>query len=137
MSFHHRQVALDVWYAAVQFTALENMRVLAVRLSPEQRRDPLQLSTGENAAIGFSTGVVAAVMTEPLDVVRTRLMTQGERGQGAFGYTSLTDGLRKAARSEGVLALWKVRKPSRPQFAASALPFLRAPCFDLSLCYVH
>ena len=37
---------------------------------------PSQLGYRANAAIGFATGVLAAFVTEPIDVIRTRLMTQ-------------------------------------------------------------
>jgi len=103
-------VALDVWYAAVQFTVLENMRSLALRRASSSRANATQLTTGENAAIGFATGVIAAILSEPLDVMRTRMMTQdthGRRGPGNFGYEGVAQGLQKAIHSESVLALWK------------------------------
>lgn len=105
-------VALDVWYSAVQFTALENMRSLALRRGHDasRGREASQLSASENAAIGFATGMIAAFLSEPLDVVRTRLMTQDARGRGqpgAFGYEGVAHGLRTVVRAEGVLALWK------------------------------
>ena len=85
----------------------------------------------------ISSGEVRARQVTAADGRRVGVLTIPQFSEGASWATSLTDGLRKAARSEGVLALWKVRKPSRPQFAASALPFLPAPCFDLPLCYVY
>ena len=107
----------DVCYAIAQFTCLEQLRRLALALrapsdSSAQPRDPSQLSAGDNAAIGFATGVLAAVLTEPLDVIKTRLMTQrAGRGEGSFGYAGVLHGLRQAARSEGVLSLWKGLAP--------------------------
>ena len=53
------------------------------------------------------TGVVAAIITEPIDVVRTRLMTQTQLTSSRFGYEGLVHGLRQAAQREGALALWK------------------------------
>lgn len=124
----HATVAVDVAYAVCQFATLEQLRRVAsarqvphaTNVPPPQSSrsdwsaaDPTQLSARVNAAIGFSTGIISAVLTEPLDVVRTRLMTQRAvhaphaRGEGAFGYESLVHGLRKAVRSEGVLSLWK------------------------------
>lgn len=54
---------------------------------------------------------MTAIATEPLDVVRTRLQTQRRPDAGVggtdFGYTGLLDGLVKAARTEGVLVLWR------------------------------
>lgn len=106
----------DVCYAIAQFTCLEQLRrlVLAVRAptTSEAGRDPSQLCTADNAAIGFATGVLAAVITEPLDVIKTRLMAQQPgRGEGSFGYSGLVHGLQTAARSEGLLSLWKGLAP--------------------------
>ena len=47
----------------------------------------------------------AAIVTEPLDVVRTRLMTQGKNPH--FQYEGLLHGLQTAARREGLYSLWK------------------------------
>lgn len=83
-----------------------------------------------NAAIGFLTGAITSVATEPIDVVRTRLMAQvepgssapagkiGEGGRGgggrggggrgvAFGYSGMVDGLRRAVAAEGLPSLWR------------------------------
>ena len=108
--------AHDVCYAIAQFTCLEQLRrlMLAVRAPTASGagRDPSQLHAADNAAIGFATGVLAAVVTEPLDVIKTRLMAQQPgRGEGSFGYDGLVHGLRRAARSEGVLSLWKGLAP--------------------------
>jgi len=82
---------LDVTYAVVQFSALEQLRAFSTL------EDRLTL-------IGLLTGVVTAVVTEPLDVVATRLRVQR---RGGHAYTGLVDGLRSIARDEGVLALWR------------------------------
>ena len=130
-------IVLDCTYAVVQFGCLEQFRSLALRwhqwwlrdASPEAQRrapqDASQLSTGMNMAIGFGTGVVTSIVTEPIDVIRTRLMAQREtpatgshsstgtvmrRGNALatdFGYRGFLDGLRVASRQEGVLALWQ------------------------------
>jgi len=100
-------VVLDTSYAVVQFTCLEQLRTLALRFSGGELTDPTQLGTKANAAIGFATGLFAAVATEPIDVVRTRLMTQGAKGVGAFAYDGLAHGLAKASRAEGMASLWR------------------------------
>lgn len=99
-------VWLDVLYAVIQFTALERLRQLGAFLGGGR-----VLTPGENALIGFLTGAITAVATEPLDVVRTRLQTQkraaANKGGADFGYTGLLDGLRKAALTEGIAVLWR------------------------------
>jgi hypothetical protein len=105
-------VVLDSCYAIVQFFFLEQLREVALRTAPTpaggvRPSSPTELGPGVNAAIGFFTGVCAAIVTEPLDVIRTRLMTQGKRGGGAFAYEGLAHGLQKAVSSEGLYSLWK------------------------------
>lgn len=99
-------VGLDITYALVQFTALEYFRALGLLLT-----GAVKLTAAQSALVGFLTGAVTAIATEPLDVVRTRLQTQRRPDAGIggtdFGYTGLFDGLVKAARQEGVLVLWR------------------------------
>ena len=106
-------VVLDSCYAVVQFFFLEQLRRLALRTVPTppdgvRPTSPKQLGARVNALIGFFTGVGAAVVTEPLDVIRTRLMTQGgTQRPGAFAYEGLLHGLGTAVRTEGLYSLWK------------------------------
>lgn len=88
-------LVLDVATAVVQFTALDI-----------GRRTPGLSSS--NAALGFFASALATAVTEPIDVVRTRIMSQ-IKGQKdlRFNYTSLVDGLRTAAKTEGFAALYR------------------------------
>ena len=62
---------------------------------------------------GSLAACLATAATEPIDVVRTRIMAQlraseGKEAKGAdFNYRSLADGLAKAARTEGPGALYR------------------------------
>eukprot|EP00614_Pseudopedinella_elastica_P024768 CAMPEP_0172645574 /NCGR_PEP_ID=MMETSP1068-20121228/239800_1 /TAXON_ID=35684 /ORGANISM="Pseudopedinella elastica, Strain CCMP716" /LENGTH=297 /DNA_ID=CAMNT_0013459811 /DNA_START=150 /DNA_END=1043 /DNA_ORIENTATION=+ len=106
-------VALDVFYAVIQFAVLERLRqVFALLVLGSAGGNPSELGPAWNAAIGFLTGAVTAAATEPVDVVRTRLMAQvkggASKGGGiAFGYTGVVDGIYQVAKSEGVGSLWK------------------------------
>lgn len=61
------------------------------------------LRTWENSACGSVAGGVAAAITTPLDVVKTRIMTQAANDPR---YLGIVHGLRKIAREEGVRALY-------------------------------
>lgn len=87
-------LALDVCTAVVQFTALDI-----------GRRTPLLASS--NAALGFVASALATTFTEPLDVVRTRIMARMYGKTSRFNYTSVVDGLTTAARTEGFAALYR------------------------------
>jgi len=98
---------LDVSYALVQFTVLERLVALCGATIARGR----MLSSGENALVGFLVGVITAILTEPLDVVKTRLQTQRRDPRSIcgtdFGYAGVFDGLHKMVQLEGVLALWR------------------------------
>lgn len=85
----------DVPYNMVQFTILEQVKRLG-----KQFRNGKDLDGWENICVGASTGILTSLITEPLDVVKTRLMTQ-------MGYTGWWNALSRTMREEGVLALWK------------------------------
>eukprot|EP00658_Telonema_sp_P-2_P066040 TRINITY_DN55157_c0_g1_i1.p2 TRINITY_DN55157_c0_g1~~TRINITY_DN55157_c0_g1_i1.p2 ORF type:complete len:123 (-),score=3.67 TRINITY_DN55157_c0_g1_i1:223-591(-) len=84
------------------------------------------LSMSEDMVVGLLVGMGSASITEPLDLVRTRILGQlglgNPVGLGAassqpqrpttsaprdFGYRGMWHGLRSVAAHEGVLALWR------------------------------
>lgn len=71
------------------------------KLVQHRRRD---LVLWENAALGSVAGGVAAALTTPLDVVKTRLMTQTNTAV-ADRYTGVVDALRRVYATEGPMAL--------------------------------
>jgi len=105
-------ICLDVSYAVIQFTLLEQMRAAAISyhawIHPEApRQDISGLSTSMNAIIGFWTGALSSAVTEPIDVIRTRLMANRSTRGTQFGYGGLIDGLKKAVKAEGPFSLWQ------------------------------
>jgi len=61
-----------------------------------------RLQTWQTSACGSAAGAVSAAVTTPLDVVKTRMMTQKA---GTVPYKGVVDGLTRIAREEGVAAL--------------------------------
>ena len=84
-------VALDVTTAVVQFTALDLGRRYFV----------------SNAALGFVAAALATTVSEPIDVVRTRIMSKIKGQPSRFNYKSLPDGLSQAFHTEGIAALYR------------------------------
>ena len=58
-------------YAVVQFGTLEQLRFLGAHLGGGR-----PLTASEDAGIGFVVGMAASAATEPIDLVRTRIMAQ-------------------------------------------------------------
>lgn len=63
-----------------------------------------ELVLWENCVAGSVAGGLAAAVTTPLDVVKTRLMTQSASDAGR--YKGVVDALRRIAQEEGTAALF-------------------------------
>ena len=88
----------DLPFDAIEFVAYEQMKV-AYRAIVAGR----ELNPAETSGIGAAAGVATAVLTTPLDVIKTRLMTQGATRQ----YAGVLDCARKLVAEEGAGALFK------------------------------
>ncbi len=64
-----------------------------------------ELNAAETSVVGALAGAVTGVLTTPLDVIKTRMMTQGVSGR----YSSIVDCATKIAKEEGAAAFLKVR----------------------------
>ena len=89
-------------YSATQFTLYETFKS-AVR-SKQNGKDPSSLQT---LAIGSMSGGTAALLTNPLDVITTRLLVQG----GADGYGGSMWAVARKTIAEGPVALWRGTLP--------------------------
>ena len=85
-----------------------------------------KLETWESSLCGSVAGGIAAGLTTPLDVVKTRLMTQ-TGGKGAAGnYQGLLDCLVRVAKEEGVGALYRGLVPRVVNIALGGAIFFGA-----------
>lgn len=105
------QLARDVPYAAVEFVFYENLKNGVSDGKGEK------LSRAESFLVGGLSGAAAAVASNPLDVVKTRLMTQMRSG-GGVKYRGVGHALVTVAREEGVKTF---AKGIAPRIAAKTL----------------
>ncbi|KAK1926724.1 putative mitochondrial inner membrane protein [Papiliotrema laurentii] len=107
----------DVPFSMIYFTAYAHMKKDVFN---EGKRGK-SLSFGELLIAAGISGMPAAYLTTPFDVVKTRLQTQARAGETV--YKGVADGLRKISIEEGPKALFKggiarvIR--SSPQFATT------------------
>lgn len=107
------QLARDIPYAAVEFVIYERLQGQNAGRGAEgdgRRRAQKSFS------VGAVSGAAAAFLSNPLDVVKTRLMTQG--GGTAVRYRGVVHALRTIAREEGPSAFCK---GIAPRIAAKTL----------------
>jgi len=110
------QVLYDVPYQAVQFTTLGLLRSHFRNSQHHTAGDGKNRQTTrptssplDNALIGGLTGIVTSLVTEPMDVVRTRMLTSvtQERSRNM----SWAGCMAETVRVEGWRALWKGSVP--------------------------
>ncbi|GMH54280.1 hypothetical protein TL16_g01641 [Triparma laevis f. inornata] len=87
----------EIPFAFIQFPIYERMKLLVSTYQSEPA-SPIQ-----SAICGSFGGAIAAAVTTPLDVVKTRLMV-GEDIQGVK-YTSVGDTVKRIVRDEGRMTL--------------------------------
>lgn len=89
----------DLPFDAIEFVTYEQAKIAYRRFVVGGR----ELNPAEASVIGAGAGAFTGFVTTPLDVIKTRLMTQGLSSQ----YKGLLDCGVKVVRNEGALALFK------------------------------
>lgn len=92
-------MARNVPFVMITFTAQDY--ITSLRLKKSEMKE---LSLLENVAIGMGAALIAGVITNPVDVVKTRMMTQAASNQAP--YTSVMDCFLTILRSEGPLTFY-------------------------------
>lgn len=87
----------DLPFDAIEFVSYEQMKLTYGKIANRQ------LNGAEVGAMGACAGVATAVLTTPLDVIKTRLMTQGASG----AYKGVFDCCSKIIKEEGAGAMFK------------------------------
>lgn len=116
------QLLRDVPYAAVEFVVYENVKATYAA------RVKRQLHKGDSLFIGAAAGACAAVVSNPMDVVKTRLMTQikSQATAKATGvvrvarspYTGIVNCFARVCKEEGVKTM---ARGLAPRIAAKSL----------------
>jgi solute carrier family 25 (mitochondrial S-adenosylmethionine transporter), member 26 len=98
-------IVRELPFDAIQFPLYEFLKTQWAKRSPTK-----SLETWQQSLCGSVAGGVAAAVTTPLDVVKTRLMTQGAAtgsvGSAGVRYTGIVNGLTRIAREEGAAVLF-------------------------------
>ena len=96
-------LSVDTFYSAFSFLFYETLKNRYKQYVTEKEQHERALTTMESLALGSLAGGGAALITNPLDVVTVRLMTQGKNKV----YKGLTHCFTEILRREGVVGLWK------------------------------
>ncbi|KAL1379083.1 hypothetical protein pipiens_015161 [Culex pipiens pipiens] len=105
---HNPAQVLSIIYGVSQFSSYEHCNALLRRFATFEEHHNVR-----NFMCGALSGTVATVITLPLDVVRTRLISQ-DRNRG---YKNSVQGLRMIYMQEGIRGMYRGLSPSVLQIA--------------------
>ncbi|MED6218210.1 hypothetical protein PIB30_024849 [Stylosanthes scabra] len=97
-------VVMNAPFTAVHFAAYEAAKKGLVEVSPESADDGRWVV---HATAGGSAGALAAVVTTPLDVVKTQLQCQGVCGCDRFSSNSIGHVIERVIRKDGYRGLMR------------------------------
>jgi len=92
-------VSRNVPFVAITFTSFAALQ--RRRLRQRGGDGPATLSTLESLAVGVASALIGGLCTQPIDVVKTRMMTQAA-ASGALPYANALDCVRTMVAQEGV-----------------------------------
>ncbi|CEG41959.1 mitochondrial carrier (bou s-adenosylmethionine carrier) [Plasmopara halstedii] len=95
-------LSVETFFSAFSFLFYETLKDRYQRYLALQNKDR-QLNSIESLTVGSLAGGIAAFLTNPLDVITVRLMTQGKNRS----YTGFRDCLIKSVGTENLGVLWR------------------------------
>ncbi|KAL1816956.1 hypothetical protein ACET3Z_019530 [Daucus carota] len=98
-------VLMNAPFTAVHFSAYEAAKKGLMELSPDSVADDETLLV--HATAGAAAGGLAAAVTNPLDVVKTRLQCQGVCGCDRFSSCSIGDVIESIVKKDGYAGLMR------------------------------
>ncbi|KAM7257341.1 hypothetical protein ACFE04_013082 [Oxalis oulophora] len=97
-------VLMNAPFMAVHFSTYESAKKGLMEISPESVNDERLIV---HATAGAAAGAAAAVVTTPLDVIKTRLQCQGVRGCDRYASGSLWDVGKSIIKKDGYRGLMR------------------------------
>lgn len=93
-------MARNVPFVMITFTSMDILKNILLQRDQRKRN----LDVWDNVVLGISSAFVAGILTNPVDVIKTRMMTQAASTQ--IPYSSAIDCMLTIARTEGMGAFY-------------------------------
>lgn len=87
----------------------------------KENRHDSNLESWQYLISAFSAGTFTALLTNPIWVLKTRILSTSKLSPGA--YVGVVDGVKRVVREEGILGFWKGLVPSLMGVSQGALQF--------------
>ncbi|KAI8476027.1 MAG: mitochondrial carrier domain-containing protein [Monoraphidium minutum] len=112
-------IVMNIPYTAVHFSVYESAKKFLLGAGGDAASTGDAAAEGDEPEEGLAVQVVAgglaggaaAAITTPLDVVKTRLQTEGVASPRRYGTTAVMPVLRRIIREEGPAAAWRGLRP--------------------------
>lgn len=106
-----REEGMAAFYRSYRTTLVMNIPFTAVHLAVyESAKKTMSGHEEESLAVqllaGGMAGATAAAITNPLDMVKTRLQLEGVNSATRYGTTAVFPALRQIVAKEGMMAIW-------------------------------
>jgi len=98
-------VLRNVPFVCITFTVFSHLRTRATYGAGGAGGEAGALSTAQSLQFGIGSAMVACLVTQPVDVVKTRMMTQA--ASGLAPYTGAMDCVRRMLATEGAPAFFQ------------------------------
>jgi hypothetical protein len=109
-------IMTDMGFSAFQWMFYESLK----EKTKERMQLDRHLNDKETLVIGGFAGGVAGFLTNPLDTVTARLVTQGQVGTSGHQYDGVLHCINMMARTEGIESLWQGWQPRVIRFSLIA-----------------
>ena len=94
----------NVPFVVTTFTSRDILRRKILQYKQQNKDDLAKLTSLDDVAIGVFSALIGGVVTQPIDVIKTRMMTQA--ASSAVPYTSALDCASSILKNEGIKKLY-------------------------------
>ncbi|KAH3687035.1 hypothetical protein WICPIJ_001979 [Wickerhamomyces pijperi] len=114
-------IAWSIYFTSYRVSKDISHKIFHASTASDYSNKDSNLQTWQYLTSAFAAGSFTALLTNPLWVLKTRILSTNKSNPGA--YQNITDGMRRILKEEGILGFWKGFVPSLMGVSQGALQF--------------